>query len=106
MANNLTTFDELNKMIYAWFQKTKNVPLKETNWLREKLFIRKDTGMAHKIANIYHANIEHYNLICCSETNSSCLLSKFALDKDYSEDSVKIENFGLKMLKRLSEMWG
>ena len=62
--------------------------------------------MAHRIANVSRANgIEHYNLIC-SETNSSYFLSKFALKSDYTEDSVKVEKFGMKMVKRLSELLG
>ena len=66
---------------------------------------KRDTGMAHRIAGISVANgIEHYNLIC-SETNSCYFLSKFALDKDYTEDSIKVEKFGMKMVKRLSELW-
>ena len=62
--------------------------------------------MAFKIDNVSRANgIEHYRLICV-QTNSQYYLSKFALESDYAEDSVKVEHFGLKMAKRLSGMWG
>jgi hypothetical protein len=67
---------------------------------------KRDSGLAHRIARISFANgIQHYNLIC-SETNSSYFLSKFALESHYTEDSVKVEHFGLKMVRRLSKMWG
>ena len=65
---------------------------------------KRDTGMAHKIGNVSFANgIEHYNLICM-ETNSSYFLSKFALENDYTEESIEVERFGLRIVKKLSEM--
>ena len=77
----------------------------DANKLRkENIVYKRDTGMAHKIVNVSLANgIEHYSLIC-SETSTSCFLSKFALERDYTKDGAKLENFGLKMVKRLSEM--
>ena len=67
---------------------------------------KRDSGLAHRIARISFVNgIQHYNLIC-SETNSSYFLSKFALERDYTDDSIKVEKFGIKMVKRLSRMWG
>ena len=105
MANDLTTFDQ-SKLNDLTVSKNQKCATQGNKLVKGKIVYKKDTGMAHKIANISRANgIEHYNLIC-SETNSSYLLSKFALDRDYTDDSFKIENFGLKMLKRLSEMCG
>ena len=70
-----------------------------------KIIFRIDTGMAHKVASVSMPNgIEHYNLIC-SETNSSCFLSKFAVERDFTESQVCVEKFGLKVVKRLSRMW-
>jgi hypothetical protein len=67
---------------------------------------RKDTGMAHEIVSVSSANgIEHYSLVC-SESRKTYFLSKFALESDFTEDSVTVEHFGLKMVKRLSAMWG
>ena len=67
---------------------------------------KRGTGMAHNIVNVSLANgIEHVSLIC-SETNTSYFLSKFALKSHYTEDSVKVEHFELKMVRRLNKMWG
>ena len=67
---------------------------------------KRDTGMAHKIVSVSRANgIEHYSLVC-PETRTNHFLSKFAVESDFTIDSVKIEHFGLKMVKRLSAMWG
>ena len=105
MTNDLTISDQSKQ--------NDLIPNKErkcaayTNKLSKgNIVYKKDTGMAHTIAGVSFANgIEHYNLIC-SETNSSYFLSKFALDKDYTEDSIKVEKFGMKMVKRLSDLWG
>ena len=105
MANDFTTFDQSKQNDFA-LTKNQKCPIRGNKLVKGKIVYKKDTGMAHRIANVSRANgIEHYNLIC-SETNSSHFLSKFALDSDYTEDSVNVEKFGLKMLKRLSEMWG
>ena len=65
-----------------------------------------DTGMAHKIVSVSLANgIEHYSLIC-SETRTNYFLSRFALERNFTKDSVKVEDFGHRMVKRLSAMWG
>ena len=65
---------------------------------------KRDTGVAYKVGKISLVNgIEHYQLTC-AQTNSPYFLSKFALESDYTEDSVKVEKFGLKMVKRLSKM--
>ena len=66
---------------------------------------KKDTGMAFKIGNMSHANgIEHFNLRC-AKTGSSFYLSKFALETDYTLEDAKLEKVGLRMVRRLSEMW-
>ena len=65
-----------------------------------------DTGMAHKIVSVSLANgIEHYSLVC-SETRTTYFLSRFALKSDFTQDSVKVEHLGLRMVKRLSAMRG
>ena len=67
---------------------------------------KRETGMAHKIVSVSLANgIEHYRLVC-SETRTNYFLSKFALERDFTKDSVKVESFGFKIVKRLSAMWG
>ena len=67
---------------------------------------KRDTGMAHEVVSVSFANgIKHYSLVC-SETRTNYFLSKFALERDFTEDRVKIERFGLKMVKRLSAMCG
>ena len=65
-----------------------------------------DTGMAHKIVSVSLANgIEHYSLVC-SETRTNYFLSRFALERNFTKDCGKLDRFGLKMVKRLSAMWG
>ena len=67
---------------------------------------KRDTGMAHKIVSVSLANgIEHYSLVC-SETRTNYFLSRFALERNFTKDSVKVEDFGHRMVKRLSAMWG
>jgi hypothetical protein len=62
--------------------------------------------MAHEIVSVSTANgIEHYSLVC-SETRSNCFLSKFALERDFTEEGVAVDHIGLRMVKRLSAMWG
>jgi hypothetical protein len=51
-----------------------------------------------------HANgIEHYNL-ACAETGSNVYLSRYALEKDYSNCDLTSEKGGLRIVKRLSEL--
>ena len=70
-----------------------------------KIIFRIDTGMAHEVASVSIPNgIEHFTLVC-SETNSSCFLSKFAVEREFTETRVSVEKLGLKVVKRLSEMW-
>ena len=67
---------------------------------------KRDTGMAYKIVGVSLANgIEHYSLVC-SETRTNYFLSRFALKSDFTQDSIKVEHFGLRMVKRLSAMRG
>ena len=104
MANDPTTFDQ-SKQIDLPITKQRKCATNANKFGKGNIVYKRDTGMAHKIVSVSFANgIEHYSLIC-SETNSNYFLSKFALESDYTEESVKVENFGLKMLKRLSEMW-
>ena len=68
------------------------------------ILYKKDTGMAFEVVNVSHANgIQHYNLLC-PETGSRNYLSKFALEHDYTDKDTKLEKFGLRMVKRLSQM--
>ena len=65
---------------------------------------KRDTGMAFEVVSVSHANgIKHHNLVCL-ETGSRIYLSKFALEKDYTDKNIKLEKFGLRIVKRLSEM--
>ena len=55
--------------------------------------------MAHKIVSVSLANgIEHYSLVC-SETRTNYFLSKFALERDFTKDCVKLNVLDLKWLK-------
>ena len=105
MANELTYIEQVERKVLTPSNERKCAH--DANELHKgNIVYKKDTGMAHTIAGVSFANgIEHYNLIC-SETNSCYFLSKFALDKDYTEDSIKVEKFGMKMVKRLSELLG
>ena len=68
------------------------------------IIFKKDNGMAFEVCKRSHANgIEHFNLRC-AETGSSVYLSKFALEKDYSHDDLASEKFGLRIVRRLSEL--
>jgi hypothetical protein len=105
MANELTFTGQAEQKVSTLSNERKSAH--DANKLRKgNIVYKRDTGMAHKIVNVSLANgIEHYSLIC-SETNKSNFLSKFALENDYTKDSVKVEHFGLKMVRRLSEMCG
>ena len=104
MANDLTRLDR-SKQNDCILNKEGKCAAHINKLSKGNIVYKKDTGMAHTIAGVSFANgIEHYNLIC-SETNSCYFLSKFALDKDYTEDSIEVEKFGMKMVKRLSELW-
>ena len=104
MENELKPIEQAEQKVSPL--KNERKCIHDVNKLRKGSIVYKiDTGMAHRIVNVSIANgIEHYSLIC-SETNKSYFLSKFALESDYTNDGVKVEHFGLKMVKRLSAMW-
>ena len=105
MANELTVIEQVERKASTLSNERKcghdaNKPLKGN------IVYKKNTGMPHKIVGVSFANgIEHYSLVC-SETRSNCFLSKFALERDFTEDGVAVEHIGLRMVKRLSAMWG
>ena len=105
MANELMSIEQAEQKVPTLSNERKCAH--NANKLRKgNIVYKRGTGMAHKIVNVSLANgIEHFSLIC-SESNTTYFLSKFALESDYSEDSVKVEHFGLKIVKRLSKMWG
>ena len=105
MANDLTTFDQ-SKQNDLTVSKNQKCATQGNKLVKGKIVYKKDTGMAHKIVSVSLANgIEHYSLVC-SETRTNYFLSKFALEHDFTKDCGKLERFGLKMVKRLSAMWG
>ena len=105
MADELTVIDQAEQKASTLSNERKCAY--DANKLHEGDIVYKiDTGMAHEIVSVSFANgIEHYSLVC-SETRTNYFLSKFALERDFTEDSVKVERFGLKMVKRLSAMCG
>ena len=103
MMNDLTAFDQLqqNDSGQPEAYRTNRV---ESRFGKGVVVFKKDTGMAFEVCKTSHANgIEHFNLLC-AETGSSVYLSKFALEKDYSHDDLASEKFGLRIVRRLSEM--
>ena len=103
MMNDLTAFDQLqqNDSGQPDAYKTDRV---ENRFVKGVVVFKKDTGMAFEVCKTSHANgIEHFNLLC-AETGSSVYLSKFALEKDYSHDDLASEKFGLRIVRRLSEL--
>ena len=108
MANELMPIEQVEQKVSPLKNERKCVHwAHDVNKLRKGNIVYKiGTGMAHRIVNVSIANgIKHYSLVCL-ETNTSYFLSKFALESDYTNDAVKVEHFGLRMVKRLSEMWG
>ena len=105
MANELTFIEQAERKVSTLSNERKCAH--DSNDLYKGNVVYKiDTGMAHKLVSVSLANgIEHYSLVC-SETRTNHFLSKFALESDFTKDSVKIEHFGLKMVKRLSAMLG
>ena len=103
MKNDLNAFDQLqqNNPAQSEVHKTSHAKnLFDTG----AIVFKKDTGMAFEICKKSYANgIEHLNLFCV-ETGSSVYLSKFALEKDYTHDDSQFERFGLRMVRRLSEL--
>ena len=103
MANEPTLLDQAKQNALTLTKERKRNP-NANNLSNGNIVYKRDTGVAYKIGKISLVNgIEHYQLTC-AQTNSPYFLSKFALESDYTEDSVKVEKFGLKMVKRLSKM--
>ena len=103
MMNNQTAFDQLQQDDLGQSQVYKTDCV-ENRFGKGTVVFKKDTGMAFEVCKTSHANgIEHFNLLC-AETGSSVYLSKFALEKDYSHDDLASEKFGLRIVRRLSEL--
>ena len=103
MANEPTLLDQAKQNALTLTKERKRNP-NANNLSNGNIVYKRDTGVAYKVGKISLVNgIEHYQLTC-AQTNSPYFLSKFALESDYTEDSVKVEKFGLKMVKRLSKM--
>ena len=103
MKNDLTALDQLQQNNPAQPEVLKTSHAKNPFDTGAVVF-KKDTGMAFEICKKSYANgIEHLNLLCV-ETGSSVYLSKFALEKDYTHDDSQFERFGLRMVRRLSEL--
>jgi len=103
MMNDLTAHEQLqqNDSCQPEAYKTDRA---ENRFGKGVVVFKKDTGMAFEVYKTSHANgIEHFNLIC-AETGSSVYLSKFALEKDYSHNDVASEKFGMRIVRRLSEL--
>ena len=105
MANELTPVEQAEQKVSTL--SSERIRARDANKMSKgNIVYRRDTGKAHEIVSVSSANgIEHYSLVC-SETHKTYFLSKFALESDFTEDSVAVEHFGLKMVKRLSAMWG
>ena len=103
MMNDLTAFNQLQQDDLAQREAYKTDRV-ENRFAKGAVVFKKDTGMAFEVCKTSHANgIEHFNLLC-AETGSSVYLSKFALEKDYSHDDLASEKFGLRIVRRLSEL--
>ena len=103
MMNDLTAFNQLQQNDSSKPEAGKTDRGK-IRFGKGAVVFKKDTGMAFEVCKTSHANgIEHFNLLC-AETGSSVYLSKFALEKDYSHDDMGSEKFGLRIVRRLSEM--
>ena len=103
MMNDLTAFDQLQQNDLGQ-PETYESDRVENRFGKGAVVFKKDTGMAFEVCKASYANgIEHFNLLC-AETGSSVYLSKFALEKDYSHDDLASEKFGLRIVRRLSEL--
>ena len=103
MAANMATVDHLQQNEPDQL-KAKRSGHTENQFCKGAVFFRKDTGMAFEICKMSCANgIEHFNLLC-RETGSSVYLSKFALEKDYSNNDSTSEKGGLRIVRRLSKL--
>jgi hypothetical protein len=103
MADNLVTFDHLQQNEPDQL-KANRPDHTENQFCKGAVVYRKDTGMAFEVCKMSRANgIEHFNLLC-KETGSSVYLSKFALEKDYSNNESTSEKGGLRIVRRLSKL--
>ena len=103
MVNELAVFDQLKQNDLNSTTKRYGASL-AAELSKGKTVYKRNTGKALRVVRLSVVNgIEHYNLVCL-ETSSCYFLSKFALEKDYTEENVDIEKFGLRMVKRLSKM--
>ena len=103
MANDLTTFDQLQQNDSGQPEAYKTDCI-ENRFGKGAVVFKKDTGMAFEICKTSHANgIQHFNLRC-AETGSSVYLSKFAIEKDYSRNDLESDKVGMRIVKRLSEL--
>ena len=77
----------------------------ENKFNKRAVVFNKDNGMAFEVYKMSHANgIKHFNLLC-TKTGSIVQLSKFALEKDYNLNGGTSEKVGLRIVRRLSEMF-
>ena len=105
MANELTVIEQAERLV-STLRNERRCNHDANKLHKGNIVYKRDTGMAHEIVSVSFANgIEHYSLVC-AETRTNYYLSKFALERDFTKDSVKIERFGLKMVKRLSAICG
>ena len=103
MVNEHIVFDQVRQNDLDPKTKLNGASL-ATKLSKGKTVYNRNTGTALKVVRLLVVNgIEHYNLVCL-ETSSRHFLSKFALEKDYTEEDVEVEKFGLRMVKRLSKM--
>ena len=103
MMNDLTALDQSQQNDSGQLEAYKTDRV-ENRFGKGAVVFKKDTGMAFEVCKMSHANgIEHFNLLC-AETGSRVYLSKFALEKDYSHNDVASEKFGLRIVRRLSEL--
>ena len=105
MANELKFIEQAERKVSTLSNERKR-DHDADNLQMGNIVYKRNTGMAHKIVSVSLANgIEHYSLVC-SETRTNYFLSRFALERNFTKDSVKVEDFGHRMVKRLSAMWG
>ncbi len=83
MMNDLTAFDQVQRNDSGQPEAYKTDRVKN-RFDKGVVVFKKDTGMAFEVCKTSHANgIEHFNLLCTKPV-LVFILSKFALEKDYS----------------------
>ena len=88
MANELTPVEQAEQKV-STFNSERKCARDANKMSKGNIVYRRDTGMAHKIVRVSLANgIEHYSLVC-SETRTNYFLSRFALESDFTKDSLK-----------------